>query len=44
MNWKEGLWKNKHEPPTLATIDLGNWLNLKVVLCLGCLGKSEDKA
>ena len=31
-------------PPTLATIDLGNWLNGKMVLYLGCLGKSENKA
>ena len=29
---------------TLATRDLGIWLNLKMVLYLGCLGKSENKA
>ena len=29
---------------TLATIDLGIWLNLKMVLYLGSFGKSENKA
>ncbi|WP_281635801.1 hypothetical protein [Flavobacterium marginilacus] len=32
---------NKAEPPTLATRDLGILLNLKMVLYLGSLGKSE---
>jgi hypothetical protein len=30
--------------PTLATRDLGIWLNLKMVLYLGSFGKSENKA
>ncbi|WP_228520973.1 hypothetical protein, partial [Flavobacterium sp. HJJ] len=35
----------KNKPPvTLATRDLGIWLNLKMVLYLGSLGKSENKA
>jgi len=33
-----------NQPVTLATRDLGIWLNGKNSLCLGCLGKSEDKA
>lgn len=31
------------QPLTLATRDLGNWLNLKIVLYLGSFGKSENK-
>jgi hypothetical protein len=34
----------KPEPLTLATIDLGNWLDGKIVLYLGCFGKSKNKA
>ena len=44
LNGGKSKPKKRTECPTLATIDLGNWLNLKMVLCLGCLGKSEDKA
>jgi hypothetical protein len=36
--------KKRTARPTLATIDLGNWLNLKNGLYLECLEKSKNKA
>jgi hypothetical protein len=43
-NNRQVQWtNNSNEPLILATIDLSNWLNLRIGLYLGCLGKSEDK-
>jgi hypothetical protein len=39
-----GISAGNNQPVTLATSDLGNWLNGKIGLYLGCLGESENKA
>ena len=45
MKLKDQIIEPKQNlPPTLATIDLGNWFNGKIVLCLRYFGKSENKA